>query len=332
MKVFIAKTAAMLLIRGTQHAVNVPFSWGYVDKPQEGQTFLLFIPGQAPFPIDGIRYQEPETKFNIPPVMVGGQPRELEVHEVKFGFIPGVDQTAFRLRRRYRIIKGGHPQLILVHYSRGPMARIEGTLMNQAVRSYPLRTFNEPSVYVVGDKAGQKVFPPGSGGGPGMGGMGGGGMGGMGMPMGMGFNSPQAMVQQQNNNMAILDRRREQEQRARAGSSTRPGRIDDEDSGDENDTISIRALSMTRYRRNHDYMAEVFTYAAYNSKNNAPPPPTPYSIFDKADLESKAEKLKAELEALEARGLARKQAHATKPQDDVEPETGGDVSMATLES
>lgn len=82
--------------------------------------------------------------------------------------------------------------------------------MNQPVRTYPLRVFNEPAVYVVGDKAGQKVYPPGAG--PQTGGMGG-------MPMGMGFNSQQAMVARQNSDMALLERRREQEQRARAGSN-----------------------------------------------------------------------------------------------------------------
>ncbi|KAF8196886.1 hypothetical protein K438DRAFT_1933985 [Mycena galopus ATCC 62051] len=309
--------AALLLMRATQHAMNVPFSWGYVDKPQEGQTFLLFIPGQGNFPIDGVRYQEPENKYTVS-VNISGTPRELEVHEVKFGFIPGVDAGAFRQRRRFRITKGGHPQLILVHYSRGPVTQIVPTLMNQPVRSYPLRVYNEPAVFVIGEKAGQKVFPPG--GGPQAGGMGG-------MPGGMGFNPQQAMAQQ-NNSMALLERRREQEQRARAGSNTRPGRVEDDDSGDENDTISTRALSLTRYRRNHDIMSEVFTHAAYN-RDNGPPPP-PFSIFNKAELEAQTEKLKAEVEALQARSAERKLARATRNQEMNGFEIGGDVSMDTF--
>lgn len=70
---------------------------------------------------------------------------------------------------------------------------------------------------------------------------------------------------------------------------------------DENDTISTRALSLTRYRRNHDIMAEVFTHAAYckvifygpniaseqfSDPKNAPPPPAAFSIFNKAELEA----------------------------------------------
>ncbi len=47
--------------------------------------------------------------------------------EVKFGFIPGIDSMAYRVRRRYRLQKGGHPQLVLVHYSRGQANRMSLT-------------------------------------------------------------------------------------------------------------------------------------------------------------------------------------------------------------
>ncbi|KAJ7173646.1 hypothetical protein C8R46DRAFT_1083506 [Mycena filopes] len=313
------ENALSFLIRGTQSALSVPFVWGFVDKPQEGQLLLLFIPGQSTFPNDGIRYQEPETKYTIPV----GSMRELEVHEVKFGFVPGADTGAWRQRRRYRLAKGGHPQLILVHYARGPVTQILPALMNQPMRNYPLRIVNEPAVFVMGEKAGQKVFPNT---GPQV-------AGGMpGMPMGMPFNPQQGMVAQQNNNMAMLDRRREQDQRARAGSSARPPRADDEDSGDENDTISTRALSLTRYRRNHDIMAEVFTHAAYSPKN-PPPRPTPFSIFSKTDLDAQTEKIKAEIDALQARSAERRLARSAKNQEIAANRTVfevGDVSMGSL--
>ncbi|KAJ7156869.1 hypothetical protein C8R43DRAFT_997483 [Mycena crocata] len=296
------ENAVILLMRGMQSSGNIPYSWGFVDKPPEGQTLLLFLPGQTPFPNDGIRYQESETKYTM---AVGGT-RELEVHEVKFGFAPGVDTGAWRVRRRYRMVKGGNPQLVLAHYSRGPVTQISPALMNQPIRTYPLRVFNEPSVFVMGDKAGQKVYPPNAG--P----QAGGGLGGM--PMGMNFNSQQAMVAQQSNNMGMLDRRREQEQRARAGSSARPPRVDDDDSGDEHDTISTRALSLTRYRRNHDIMAEVFTHAAFSPKN-VPPPPSPFLIFNKDELEAQSEKLKAEIELLRARAVERKLTRSVKDQE-----------------
>jgi hypothetical protein len=44
--------------------------------------------------------------------------------ESKFGFIPGSGETAAnRVRRKFRMIKGGNPQLTLVHYGRGPVVR-----------------------------------------------------------------------------------------------------------------------------------------------------------------------------------------------------------------
>lgn len=154
--------------------------------------------------------------------------KELEVSEVKFGFIPGVDTSAFRVRRRFRLSKGGHPQLVLIHYSRGQATRtsIEFTRaechlkyciaimpsLNQPVRSYPLRAVNEPAVYVMGEKQGQKVFP-GGGSGAGRGpsavdrapppdmGMGY-GMPGMNVP-----GNPQALLAHQNSNMEALEKR-----------------------------------------------------------------------------------------------------------------------------
>jgi Fungal domain of unknown function (DUF1750) len=158
--------------------------------------------------------------------------QELEVYEAKYGFVPGSDTNAWRFRRRYRLSKGGHPSLFLVHYTQGPQTRrlpvtqrfcfiltpnIEILpALNQPVRSYPLRVVNEPSVYIAGDKMGQKVYASGTG--P---------MHGIppsippmqqpGMPMN--FTQQQAMVAQQNNNMEMLERRREQE-RARNRSNT----------------------------------------------------------------------------------------------------------------
>jgi hypothetical protein len=93
-----------------------------------------------------------------------------------------------------------------------------------------------------------------------------------------------------------------------------PQRLDEEDSADELEHISTRALALSRYRRNHELMNEVFTHAAFGQSSCAqyirdqsshPPPspihalhsvgdkhpprrPAPYSIFDKAELEKRA--------------------------------------------
>lgn len=100
------------------------------------------------------------------------------------------------------------------------LSDIQQALMNQSVRAYPLRTVNEPSVYVTGEKAGTKVYPQGGPqmhGGPG---------GPASMPpttigLGMNLNQQQAMIAQQNNTMESLERRRERErERERARDRT----------------------------------------------------------------------------------------------------------------
>jgi hypothetical protein len=44
--------------------------------------------------------------------------------EARHGFVPlSGEMGASRVRRRYRLIKGGHPFLVLIHYSRGQSTR-----------------------------------------------------------------------------------------------------------------------------------------------------------------------------------------------------------------
>ncbi|KAF7309556.1 Zn-dependent exopeptidase [Mycena indigotica] len=300
------ETALNLLQRGHQIAAQTPFQWGYIDRPADGEIYLVHVSNQAPFPIDGIRYQAPESKG----VVNAGANKELEVHEVKYGFVPGQDNTigAARVRRRFRLIRGGYSQLWLVHYSHGPTARtkisvslvstyashlaaIQAAHMNQPVREYPLRPVGSEGVYVLGEKAGQKVNAAGP----------------LDRPtMPMQFNSQQ-MLAQQNNNMARLEqRRREHDRVARQGL---PPRADEEESGDEYESsITTKALAMTRYRRNHELMAAVFTHAAFGEKY-ASAPPASYSIFDKSHLDTQMEKLEAEITVLMAKAEERKAMH-----------------------
>ncbi|RXW21597.1 hypothetical protein EST38_g4241 [Candolleomyces aberdarensis] len=207
-------------------------------------------------------------------------------------------------------------------------------LANQPVRVYPLRSVAEPATIIIGDKAGQKVFNQGTP--PGMQGqgpppssavnapVGGGGMMGgppPGMHGNMAFNHPAAqaaLINQQNNAMEQLERRRERERerekelaaaaaRGRSGSASgRPPHLDDAGSDDEIEQISTRNLALARYKRNHDLMNEVFAQAAFGEKNR-PPQPSPYSIFNKEELESKAAKLQAEIELLKQKVAERQQ-------------------------
>ncbi|KAJ2916113.1 hypothetical protein MD484_g4295, partial [Candolleomyces efflorescens] len=158
----------------------------------------------------------------------------------------------------------------------------------------------------------------------------GGGMMGGGPPPGMhagnmAFNHPAAqaaMINQQSNAMEQLERRRERERerekelaaaaaRGRSGSASgRPPHPDDPGSDDEIEQISTRNLALARYKRNHDLMNEVFAQAAFGEKNK-PPQPSPYSIFNKDELESKTAKLQAEIELLKQKVAERQQQRGT---------------------
>ncbi|TFL01235.1 hypothetical protein BDV98DRAFT_529953 [Pterulicium gracile] len=360
--------AANMLQRAVQMAATVPFVWSYIDKPKEGQVALIYNPPGQPFPMDGLRYVDNETRGAIG--VPGG--RELETSEVKLGFIPG-EQFATRTRRTYRLRKGGHPSLVLVHWFRGAQqATVPPHIATLPARAYPLRTItDQPATFVVGEKTGQKIpagtritipgtsttflLPgpiasahlqsgspggmspgmgggggmPGSGmpvggvGGPGMGGGPGGlgmsgpgmgqpgggpGMGGLGPGMGgpgpgiggppamggQGPYSPQQMLVQQNANMAEMERRRGVPPggagmpRAQQGTRAPLPRMEDDDSGDELESVSTRTLAKTRYLRNHDYMNQVFAYAAYGDKSLPTKPVTEiYSEWKKDEMEDK---------------------------------------------
>ncbi|KIM43265.1 hypothetical protein M413DRAFT_399631 [Hebeloma cylindrosporum] len=320
--------AVNMLLRGAAMAPNVPFSWSFIDKPSDGTIFLLFLSPNSPFPSDGIRYQEAEAKYNIP-----AGARELEIQEIKFGFIPNSqDSTASRVRRRYRLHKGGNPQLVLVHYTRGPQTLIQPNLMTQPVRAYPLRTVNEPSVFVAGEKSGQKSYPPGAGPMQMHGSSGPSTMPTAPIGMAMNFSQQQAMLAQQNSNMEALERRRERERAAMAQRSDPaagrppPSRTEDDDSGDEIDQISTRTLATARYKRNHDWMNEVFHQAAFGQKTSPTKIRGVYSVFNISDIESKTGTLQAEIEALQAKA-AQRRADKIRESQSVQ---GGDVSMAGI--
>ena len=71
--------------------------------------------------------------------------------------------------------------------------------LNQPIRSYPLRPLNEPAIFVIGPRQGQKVYPNGNAPAPLPGPD-------RGMPP-IGFGDQQAMLAQRNNAMEALERR-----------------------------------------------------------------------------------------------------------------------------
>ncbi|KZT22804.1 hypothetical protein NEOLEDRAFT_1180554 [Neolentinus lepideus HHB14362 ss-1] len=289
------ETVLSMLLKAIPLTQQVPFVWGWIDKPQDGSVYMIYMPNPERFPNDGIRWQDGETKTVIP----AGQGRDLELCEVKYGFVPNSgEQVALRARRRYRLARGGHVGIGLVHYSRGPPMPINPAF-NQPVRPYPLRPINEPSIFVcMGDKFGHQVYPPGTG--PPAGGVN--YAGGIAIPPG---TNQQALLAQQRARMEGLEAKRQLDGNAAAAAAAAnaakaaaQAQLQDEDSGDEGDQISTRALALARYRRNHELMNEVFMYAAFGEKKAPPRPPSYSTLFNKTELDEKTTKLFAEIEEL----------------------------------
>lgn len=303
-----------MLLRAVQLASQVPFQWGYIDKPQDGSLFMIFlVPQQHQFPNDGIRYQGQEVRQ-----VISRNGLELEVCEIKYGFIPdSPDGKADRIRRRFRLLKGGHPQLVLIHYLRGHDTKVNPALMGLPTRAYPLRPVNEPAMYVLGEKAGQKVYQPQQQ------------THAAGMPTALGavpsgMQHQAALLAAQSREMEALERRQARDRNVNMAGHAQ---AHDDESGDEYDHISTRSLALARYKRNHDFMNEVFMYAAFGDREAKETLKT-YSCFDEAELKEKSAKLEKELEELKTKAAALKEeAQQSVSAGVVEV---GDVSMGSL--
>ncbi|TFK48815.1 hypothetical protein OE88DRAFT_1634179 [Heliocybe sulcata] len=277
------ETVLNMLIKAIHLTQQLPFVWSWIDKPQDGSVYMIYMPNPERFPNDGIRWQDNETKTIIP----AGQSRDLELCEIKYGFVPGSGEAvASRARRRYRLARGGHVGICIVHYSRCPPMPVNPAF-NQPIRAYPLRSItNEPRIFVcMGEKFGHQVYPPGTGA------QGVNYAGGIAIPPGA---NQQALLAQQRARMESLDAKAQAPGNAAAAVAANAARAaaqaqmqPDDDSGDEGDQVSTRALALARYRRNHELMNEVFMYAAFGEKKLPPPPPSYSTLFDKAELDEK---------------------------------------------
>lgn len=64
--------AVSMLLKAAVASQTMPFQWGWIDRPAEGQVFLVFtgggmsggMPGSSIN--DGIRYQEVDNRYVIP--------------------------------------------------------------------------------------------------------------------------------------------------------------------------------------------------------------------------------------------------------------------------
>ncbi|KZV67915.1 hypothetical protein PENSPDRAFT_754536 [Peniophora sp. CONT] len=300
-------SAASMLMKAAELASKgAGFVYKFIDQPPEGSMWVVFTRPDVPPPQDGVRYLEQEQRY--PVALNNGI--EMEVSETRFGFIPAKEQGATRVRRRYRVIRGGHPGLVLYHYSRGPAQPVPPQLAMAPIRAYPLRhPPQDVGIVVMGEKQGQRVnMPP----------------------------RPQAPPQADPRQIALVQQNREMERQRQAQAQAQaqqragaappnlpppPPRLEEEtDAAEDLEHISTRTLAATRYKRNHDYMSEVFMYAAFNTRDEEKPLAPYKTHFDKSELEDKIAKLTEDLQDLRSRSVR-------KAAEQSEFDTAADVSM-----
>ncbi|THH16176.1 hypothetical protein EW146_g4421 [Bondarzewia mesenterica] len=329
--------AAQMLTRAIQLSTHVAYQWTYIDKPHVEFLSMCYMRPDVCMPSVALGTRSRRSEIRLYPQLRRDKrvPRSPPVPLTQ-GRSPAARPRALFARSViasvFSLINADEPcshHLYSHHFVfLRPVAAIPPLLMNQPARPYPLRMINEPPMFVLGEKAGQKVIPHN-----GLQGLSGVPPAPSQVPQNLHFGGrdPQAMLAQQNREMEALERRSLRERSASMNQMPqRPqpqARIDEEDSTDEIDHISTRTLAMTRYKRNHDFMHEVFMYAAFGDKQNEKPTPA-YSIFNKTELEDKVSNLTAEIEALRAKAAARQAARDETQNVDVSMETSADISFS----
>ncbi|KAG4302405.1 hypothetical protein PCANB_001332 [Pneumocystis canis] len=120
-------------------ASGVPFVWNFIDKPVDGQIFLVWLSPELSMnpPPDGFQYMDSENCYRID---IGGN--TVEIFEHKYGFYPLTESHTSRIRRRFRLIRGGNDQLWLIYYLRSSendrLVANTHTAIPQPPRTYPL--------------------------------------------------------------------------------------------------------------------------------------------------------------------------------------------------
>ncbi|CAG8689818.1 10235_t:CDS:10, partial [Acaulospora morrowiae] len=285
---------------------RIIFTHSIIDKPQEGQLYLISLPPTTEVSSDGYHYLDAEItlKSNLP------DGRELLCSERKQGFAPG-DPITSKVRRRYRFATG-HSDLQLLHYSsldENQRQRVNPAYM--APRRYPI----PPMPASIGPYArpltGMSQIPS---------------------PMHKPVQSSPAQrgpiataptipmvnpyvqfqaragggINQRMNPQGHLTHTPAKSNRRAKGAKNKSAMAaaaavaveeTDEPSGDELDNLKLREVSMSRFKRNHEYLSEIFS--AY-SISNIIPPESPYQSLNVEELKQRLADGEAEIEKMKS--------------------------------
>ncbi|KZO93638.1 hypothetical protein CALVIDRAFT_600605 [Calocera viscosa TUFC12733] len=259
--------AVSYLMKSLSIAQQTAFYWLPIDKPADNDLYLVYHTNapNVPWAADGVRYLDgSESSFRN---NIGGH--ELEVKETKYGFVPGVETQANRVRRKFRLLKGGSPHLWLIHYSRAQAQAVPPIFQSTPSRKYPIPPPPIGPVWVLnGPRPGQPMQQqqqqvPG--------------------------RSPQKDMQR------AMMMAQQQQQRAAAAAAAQHAKVE-EDSDDEPEFLTKRDLAKARYMRNHEFMQDIFGYPG----KLPDPAADPWTNQTPSSLEEKLAKLESEIAAASA--------------------------------
>ncbi|CAG8432917.1 4746_t:CDS:10 [Diversispora eburnea] len=291
-----------------QKEVSPTYVADILNKATKGQLYLISLsPNVEELPSDGYQYLDPEITLRS----TLGNGRELLCMERKQGFAHG-DPITSKVRRRYRFAIGHH-DLQLLHYSsldESQRQRVNSVNSDRQMTNTPYnahitpRRYPIPSMQNIGPYARPTGMPL---------------INSVQSPMHIPVQSPSVQrspmsvapmmgvnsYQFQNRTGGGINQRLNQQQLQQSISTTptkQAGRRTKGGSKDELDQLKLKDVSMSRFKRNHEYIAEIFS--AYNI-NSILPPESPYKSKD-------IEKLKEELAENEKEINRMKQEHTEK--------------------
>ncbi|KAF8936404.1 hypothetical protein BGZ58_004221 [Dissophora ornata] len=284
---------------------QISFSFNYIDKPKENMAFFLKVqPDEIIMPHDGYQYMDDEVTYSYPP-----DPR-LTITERSQGFSHG-DQYTHIVRRKYTLVQQGRDTLAFLHYSKADISRsvvVDGRRAKTPARQYPLKQIPGTALppplqapqqpyqqayrpqqppkmqhpYVPSPAAAMPVSPQQPGGY--------GRFSALPAPVGgpPGQQPPQRVApvnavaygNQRHDKKSSHKKHHQQQQQQLTpqqqaqvlAQQQAQAQEDAEDpSGDELDFLTARDVAIARYKRNHDYIAEVFS--PYPTSRITPPRP-----------------------------------------------------------
>ncbi|KAJ3091916.1 hypothetical protein HK102_012588 [Quaeritorhiza haematococci] len=299
--------AADILAEVARSVYNSSFEFMVIDRPKDGTMFVFSSPNQVSLAADGYGWMDEEKRTEI----VMGDGRKLEIYERGLGFGP-TDTHATMCRRRYCLVGLSSPHhLQLIHYCRLSDHAPKFPVLREYVRVLPRGTqsvqqsMSSARSPPMNSAAGTPNVQPGFAGSPHM--MSQSAAGSAAMMRGKHPQYEQASSygasRSQQQQLTNQKKRGARQQQARQPVQFRMVEDENDPSGDELDGTVTRHVAIQRYKRNHEYIDEIFS--PYHVDSIIPPPLIDTNPEKLETLRRKKDELKEEIEKLKRRQIGQ---------------------------